>query len=217
MPMKPHHKQNDPNSQQIAVKYSIQPGQTRWWAPLQPPLLFAPVSSNISSHICALYTPGEPAGNCLSRQQNTCPITGRMSNTYLLETAQLAHPIGNATLALYWRFLSLCFGTDLTSEIYDIISEPDVFSRDAIFFIPHVPNDQFHSATTCYYDVEFRWRASMAGLVGMNTELPQLPCDQVDQSLQFYQLMDTLRPISIGDSFRIYTRDPVRYPFHTHQ
>lgn len=172
---------------------------------------------------------GSLTNDCLSRQHNTCPITGRMNDTYPLETAHLVpHAIENIDVASYWRFLNLCFGTALTSHIYEIVggsnsflstngisldlSVHHMFGRGTIFFIPFVPDDKFDSKTTRYYDVEFRWRGTMAGLVGMNTQLPQLPREQVDENLQSYKLMSAARPISIGDRFRLFTRDPACYP-----
>lgn len=166
--------------------------------------------------------------DCLSRQRNTCPITGRMNKTYTLETTHLVpHAIENATSASYWSFLTLCFGTALTSRIYDIISGSNsslangisldlsvhhLFKRGTIYFIPHLPDQHFDPITTRYYDLEFRWRATIASLVGLNTQLPRLPGLQVDKSVRNYKLMTTMRPISIGDRFRVFTRDPVRYP-----
>ncbi|KAL0631234.1 hypothetical protein Q9L58_009906 [Maublancomyces gigas] len=166
--------------------------------------------------------------DCLSRQRNTCPITGRMNKTYTLETTHLVpHAIENATSASYWSFLTLCLGTALTSRIYDIISGPNsslangisldlsvhhLFKRGTIYFIPHLPDRHFDPITTRYYDLEFRWRATIASLVGLNTQLPRLPGLQVDKSVRNYKLMTTMRPISIGDRFRVFTRDPVRYP-----
>lgn len=52
----------------------------------------------------------------------------------------------------------------------------------------------------------------MARLVGMTTQLPLLPTEQVDESLENYRFMGVVRPISIGDRFRLFTRNPARVP-----
>lgn len=175
---------------------------------------------------------GSLASDCLCRQQNTCPITGRTSDTYPLETAHLVpHAVAaieSIAVTPYWRLLSVCLGTALTSHIYAIVGGSKsflptnglsldsvvhhLFDRGTICLIPHVPDDEFDPKTTRYYDVEFLWRGTMAGLVGMTTQLPLLPTEQVDAEQANYTLMGVVRPISIGDRFRLFTRDPARFP-----
>lgn len=175
---------------------------------------------------------GSLDSDCLSRQQNTCPITGRTSDTYHLETAHLVPhalaAIESIAVTPYWTFLSVCLGPPLTSHIYAIgggsksflstnglsldSAVHHLFDRGTVCLIPHVADDAFDPKTTRYYDVEFVWRGTMAGLIGMTTQLPLLPDEQVDDALANYTLMGAVRPISIGDRFRLFTRDPARFP-----
>lgn len=175
---------------------------------------------------------GSLASECLLRQRSTCPITGRTSDTYPLETAHLVPhavaAIDSIAVTPYWRLLSLCLGQPLTSHIFEIVGGcksflstnglsldsvvHHLFDRGTVCLIPHVANDDFNPKTTRYYDVEFLWRGSMAGLIGMTTQLPLQPSDQVDTALQNYTLMGSVRPISIGDRFRLFTRNPARQP-----
>lgn len=119
---------------------------------------------------------------------------------------------------------SVCLGFALTSHIYGIVGGcksslsanglildsvvHPLFDRGTVCLIPHVPGDIFHTKATRYYDVEFLWCGTMARLVSMTSKLPRLPDDQTDALMENYNLLDVVRPISIGDRFPLFTRDP---------
>lgn len=172
------------------------------------------------------------ANNCLARQRNVCPITGRTNEPYILETAHLVpHSVAAVeTFAVppYWRLLKLCLGPTLTDHIYTIAGSYNsfrstngisldssihtLFDRGILWLVPLVHGNVFSADTTCYYDVQFHWRGETKHLVSMGTRLPQLPEEQVNNSLQAYNFLDSIRQINDGDRFRLFTRDPVQYP-----
>lgn len=176
---------------------------------------------------------GTLANECLSRQQNTCPITGLTMDTFPLETAHLiphaVAAIESIAVTPYWRPLSLCLGTPLTSHIYDIVGgfksflptnglalDPVVhhlFDRGTICLIPHVPDNTFNPKTTRYYDIEFLWRLTMAGLVSMTSQLPILEDNQTDAWNENYNLIESARSRSGTVSASSPT---IRNDFHCH-
>lgn len=171
------------------------------------------------------------ADACLTRQGNTCVITGSTTATYQLETAHLlAHSLANLesiSVAPYWRLLNIILGPTVTAHIYEIAGgansyrssngiamnpslHSSLFDRGIFWLVPHV-SDTFDIARSTSYDVELVWRGSKPGMALLVSQLPEDPARQLDRH-GFHRLLDTARPIKPGDRFRLQTHDPATYP-----
>lgn len=168
---------------------------------------------------------------CLARQNRTCPITGRGADMFKLETAHLVpHSIAAMSAvddAPYWRLLNLCIGPTLTNQIFEIVGGANsfrssngltmdpilhgsLFDRGLFWLLPHLPTN-FSAATSHHYDVELVWRADLRSLRSIMTFLPRDPAAQLSRSGHI-NLLDDARRIDARDRFRLFTRDPDRYP-----
>lgn len=168
---------------------------------------------------------------CLARQNRTCPITGRGADMFKLETAHLVPhsiaAISTADDAPYWRLLTLCIGAELTNRVFEIVGGANsfrssngltmdptlhgsLFDRGLFWLVPHLPVD-FDPEASRYYDIEFIWRADQRSLSSIMTFLPQDPDAQLDRAGRL-NLLDDARRMETGDRFRLFTRDPERYP-----
>lgn len=171
------------------------------------------------------------ADACLTRQGNTCVITGSTTGTYQLETAHLlAHSLANLesiSVAPYWRLLNIILGPTVTAHIYEIAGgansyrssngiamnpglHSSLFDRGIFWLVPHV-SDTFDISRSTSYDVELVWRGSKAGMALLVSQLPEDPARQLDRH-GFHRLLDAARPIKPGDRFRLQTHDPATYP-----
>lgn len=168
---------------------------------------------------------------CLARQNRTCPITGRGADMFKLETAHLVpHSIAAISTvddAPYWRLLTLTIGPELTNRVFEIVGGANsfrssngltmdpilhgsLFDRGLFWLLPHLP-DGFDPDVSHYYDIEFIWRADHRSLSSIMTFLPQTPDTQLDRAGRL-NLLDDARRMETGDRFRLFTRDPERYP-----
>lgn len=175
---------------------------------------------------------GSMANDCLIRQGNICPLTGKNNDDHPL---QAAHLVPHAVAAVesyadvpYWCLLSFILAPDVLAHLCEVAGGPSSstltngiamdatmhsqFDKGTIWLLPQVPDDLFCAETTSYYDVEFRWRGSKQGLGGLGTQLPESPDDQVDEEQGTYNVNVDMRSIKTGDRFRLFTVDPIEYP-----
>lgn len=175
---------------------------------------------------------GSLAEACLTRQNNTCPITGRTSDLFQLETA---HIVPHSIAALetvgdlpYWQCLRLCLGPTLSDHIFNLVAgsnsflsfngiaidptlHSSLFDHGIFWLISHLPGN-FKQDTAMWYDVEFKWRASPRFLRTMTTDIPQDPEDQLTRSSTAYVHLETAHRLNSGDRFRLFTPDIESYP-----
>lgn len=175
---------------------------------------------------------GTMTNDCLIRQGNICPLTGRNNDDHPLQTGHLLpHAVASVESYAdvpYWCLLSFILPPDVMAHVCRVAGGRNSstlingmamdgtihsqFSKWTIWLLPHVPDDIFDANTSTYYDVEFCWRGSKQGLGGLGTQLPESPEDQVDEAQGSYRVTETMRPMNIGDRFRIFTVDPTEYP-----
>lgn len=172
------------------------------------------------------------ATDCLIRQGNICPLTGKNNDDHPLQAAHLVpHAVASVESYAdvpYWCLLSFILPPDVLAHLCELAGGPNSstltngiamdgtmhtqFDKGTIWLLPQVPDDLFCAETTNYYDVEFRWRGSEQGLGGLGSQLPESPDAQVDEAQGTYNVMMAMRPIKIGDRFRLFTVDPIEYP-----
>lgn len=175
---------------------------------------------------------GSMANDCLIRQGNICPLTGRNNDDHPLQTAHLLpHALASVESYAdvpYWCLLSFILAPDVLAHLCEVAGGANSsaltngiamdgtmhsqFDKGTIWLLPHIQDDMFCAETSTYYDVEFRWRGSKQGLGGLGTQLPESPDAQVDQAHGTYNVTENMRPMKIGDRFRLFTVDPVEYP-----
>lgn len=187
-----------------------------------------------------LAIPGQPrfdrrhslATYLLTRQDHTCPITGRRSLSGALVAAHIVpHSIASLKVLAdtpYWLLITFVLGTAVRDEVYRIVggaksclptngialdsSIHDMFDKGMIWLRPQLIST--FDATSCtHYDVEFRWRGDLTDLEAIGSVLPSNVEEHVETSSgEMHYCRSRLRQIQDGDRFRLFTNDPVTCP-----